>query len=450
MKISHLVLREISHRRMSFGLGLLAVVVAAASLVGTQTMLTADQVATRQILDVRQEEVREAVEAREEEVQQAGAELEDFVRKQMKGLGFNILILPEKQDLSELHLNGSLSATMPEEYVDRLAESKIVTINHLLPAVTQRVHWKEKDIEVVLHGTRGEVPIMHRGLKKPLLDAVAPGQMVIGHSIHSELNLQVGDQLTFMGQEFTVSKLHPERGSSDDVTVWIDLKLAQELLGLQNLVHAILALECECAGDRIGQIRSEIQGILPGTQVVERFSRALARAETRAKAKQAAESALENEKESGATLIAQETESRRELEQQHARSAEIVVPLIIVCCGGIVGLLAFVNARQRRQEVGILRALGLRTNQIMGVFLGKAALIGMVGGLIGSAVGLAIGVATMTDVPGLQSNSVVQSGEVLATVALTPLMTLLLAATASWIAALFAARQDAAMVLQGD
>ena len=83
----------------------------------------------------------------------------------------------------------------------------------------QRVHWPERDIDVVLYGTRGEVPVMHRGLKKPMLDAVAPGQMVVGYEVHTKLGLAQGDQVTLMGREFTVSKLHPQRGSTDDVTV---------------------------------------------------------------------------------------------------------------------------------------------------------------------------------------------------------------------------------------
>ena len=145
---------------------------------------------------------------------------------------------------------------MPESYVDKLANSDIVTVNHLLPSVTRRIAWPEQDRDVILVGTRGEVPIMHRGLKKPMLEAVAPGKIVVGYDIHKDLGLSEGDTLALMGREFTVSTLHPQRGSEDDVTMWIDLKQAQQMLGLENLIHAILALECECAGDRISVVRA--------------------------------------------------------------------------------------------------------------------------------------------------------------------------------------------------
>ncbi|MCA9109972.1 MAG: hypothetical protein KDA52_08505, partial [Planctomycetaceae bacterium] len=141
MSVWRLMLREILHRKLNFGLGVLSVAIAIACLVGAQSLLQADRVITQHILSERQAEVETAVAEKQAEVEKAGAELQDAMRKHMLGLGFNVLILPEGQDLSELHLNGSLSATMPEHYVTQLAESKIVTVNHLLPSVTRRIHW---------------------------------------------------------------------------------------------------------------------------------------------------------------------------------------------------------------------------------------------------------------------------------------------------------------------
>lgn len=452
MNLWQLISREILHRKLNFLLGVLAVMVASACLVGAQTLMTRDRIVTGQILSAKEEQVQAAVAAKQQEVEKAGAELEDAIRKHMKGLGFNVLILPEDQDLGELHLNGTLSATMPEEYVERLANSDIITVNHLLPSVMKRVEWTEKEMDVILYGTRGEVPIMHRDLKKPLLDAVAPGNMVVGHTVHTKLGLAEGDTVEFMGREFTVSKLHPERGSTDDVTIWIDLKLAQELLSMQNLVHAILALECECAGDRIAQIRAEISGILPGTQVIERYSQALARAEARAKAKEVAEAALIREQKAGEETLAREREGRYQIEAQHASLAGVIVPLVLIGAAGLIGFLAYANARQRREEIGILRAIGVRTSQIVLLFLGKAVILGVLGGIIGVGLGVWVGVhAGETSAAAPQFEQLVSASPGLwMTLASTPLLAVALAAIASWTAAIFAARQDAAIVLQGE
>ncbi|MDP6208857.1 MAG: hypothetical protein QGG01_11140, partial [Roseibacillus sp.] len=249
-----MIWREIAFRKLNFGLALFSVSAAVACLVGTLTLLQADERRTDRLLAEK-----------EAEVAKAGAGLEDAIRRITKGLGFNVIILPEDQNLNEMHLEGSLSKQMPEEYVHRLAKSKIVTVNHLLPTVMKKLTWPETGLSVVLYGIRGEVPLQHRDLKKPLLDTVPEGTMNIGHHVSQKLGLRQGDETVLLDQKFSVGKVHGERGNIDDGTVWINLAKAQELLGMQNLIHAIQALECHCAGDRISQIRAEIAGILPGT-----------------------------------------------------------------------------------------------------------------------------------------------------------------------------------------
>lgn len=457
MTLTHLIFREITHRKVNFLLAVMAVAVAALAIVAADLVVRRDAEVTRRIMTEKQSATEAAIEEKVKAVAAAGADLENAIRLQMKGLGFNVLILPETQDAAELHLKGSLTETMPESYAEKLAESKIMTINHLLPTVLKQLRWPEQDIDVVLYGTRGEVPLMHRDMKKPVLDAVKPGQMVVGHAVHTKLGLEVGQKVKFMDREFTISKLHPERGSSDDVTLWIDLGQAQEILGMQNLVHAILALECECAGDRIAQIRAEISGILPGTQVIERYSQALARAESRTKAKEVAEASLAAEKLAGEATLARELASRTRLQRGHQQMANFVLPLVLTLAAVAVGLLAYLNVRYRREEIGILRALGLRTRQVLIVFLGKAALSGVIGGVVGVVLGIGAGavLGRLLDRTEVASSvglteAMIASPGLFVTLMLTPVLAVVLSTLSSWLAATMAASQDAAVVLQGE
>jgi hypothetical protein len=401
MKIWGMIWREIAFRKFNFVLALLSVSVAVACLIGTLTLLRTDKA----------------------EVAKAGAGLEDAVRKITKGLGFNVIILPEDQDLNEMHLEGSLNKQMPEEYAHRLAESKIVTINHLLPTIMKKLTWPETGLPIVLYGTRGEIPIQHRDPKKPLLDTVPKGTMIIGHHVSQKLGLKEGDETTLLGHKFSLGKVHGERGNIDDATVWINLTEAQELLGMQNLIHAIQALECHCAGDRISQIRVEIEGILPGTQVLERGPPALARAEARDQARQSAEDASK----------------RRET------FAAVLAPLIWVGAAVWIGFLMLGNVRERRAEVGILRAIGFRSSQILLLFLGKAFLFGILGTLLGFVVGALAGASLGERTAGWES---LKNPEVPIHFVLALGLAVALSVFASWIPALSAARQDPALVLQ--
>lgn len=427
MTVHKLVISEIALRKGNFALAMLSVCVAVGSLIGTLTLLRVDQADTDELL-----KQKEAL------VEKAGAELEDAMRKITKGLGFNVVILPENQDLNEMNLEGSLSQSMPESYVDRLAQSDIVTVNHLLPTVIKKLIWPETKLPVIVYGTRGEVPIQHRDLKKPLLDAVPRGKMIVGYEVSQQLELSEGDDVVLLGADFSVIKTHSQRGTVDDSTVWINLAQAQELFGMQNLVHAIQALECHCAGDRITEIRKEIAAILPGTQVIERGAPALARAEARNTAKETAEANLEREKR-----------GRAALRGQRERFAAIMVPVILLASAMWIGFLAFGNVRDRREEIGVLRALGYRTRQILGLFLGKSLLVAVIGALIGYGggylVGLGVGTENQELGHGLMAEFFAPTDLLIAL-----LMAVFISAAGSWVPAIMAARQDPALILQRD
>ncbi|MBM78992.1 MAG: hypothetical protein CMJ78_00160 [Planctomycetaceae bacterium] len=446
MSVWHLVLNEIKHRKLNFFLAALSVTVAVGTLVGAMTLLRADEIQTQSILDDKKRQLEKTVAKHEQETAEAGKKLEDDYRKITKGLGFNILILPEEQDLNEMYVDGDLSKSMPEQLVTKLAESGIVTVNHLLPIVTRKIEWPEINRSVILTGTRGEVPLAHRDPKKPLQDLIPAGTMHVGFALHTKMKWKKGDKVTLLGKEFEVTNLKPEQGDTDDGTIWINLAEAQELLKMQNLVNAILALECNCATiDRIGEIREDIEEILPGTYVVEKGSSALARAEARMRAKKSAQDSLKKAKADGEAAIAQEKTSRLEIRKQRENLAALLVPLNLIGCAIWIGFLTFGNVRNRASEIGILRAIGLRSQQILSLFLSKSLIIGIAGGGIGYAIGLFIGVVC-GDLPDVNTatSQLFSINLVLASLVLAPV----LASISSWLPALMAARQDPALVLQ--
>jgi len=237
MTVWQLVLKEIYRRKINFLTGLLSVIIAIAAFISAATSLAIHDIQTREIIEAKQIETENRMK-----------ELEDDFRVIMKKLGFNLLILPEDQNLADLYADDFASKYMPEEYVNKLSGSKIMTIRHLLPSLQQRIFWDKGQRKIILIGTRGEVPILHRDPKEPILVPVPKGAAVVGYELHISNNLSVGDKIKILGQSFTVSQCNEERGNKDDITVWIDLNQAQSLLNRPNQINAILALKCHCAG----------------------------------------------------------------------------------------------------------------------------------------------------------------------------------------------------------
>ena len=412
MKLSRLILREIGYRKLNFALGVFAAAFAVSCLIAQMTMLRRFNQSTEQI-----------VAAKEAETQKRLATLEDDYRKLTLKMGFNILILPKDQNLADLYSDDFAAKTMPEEYATRLASSRVATINHILPSLQQKVKWTEKERTILLMGVRGEV-YMQSAKQKPLLQPVAAGSMILGHELATSLQLKVGDQTTLLGRLFKVAVINPERGNKDDITVWINLAEAQALLNKPGQINAILALDCTCdLLDRLTRIRAEISGILPDTQVIEFASQSIARAEARQRAGAEATAALEQEKI-----------NREKLRVEHEAYAAVLVPITLLGAAVWIGFLAFSNVRERSIEIGILRALGLRSWQVLVLFLSRALLTGFLGAALGFAGGILVAWPAL---PAVQ----------LRWLPVVLLASPLLAVLASWLPALIASQQDPATIL---
>ncbi len=418
MSAWRLILQEIRGRKQNFISGLISVILATAVLTGALTSLKLYDIRTQQIID------KKIV-----ETEQRMALLQDDYRKIMKKLGFNLLILPQEQQVSDLYLEEFSSHTMPESYVDTLAASEIMSIRHLLPSLQQKLFWPEQKRTIILIGTRGEVPLLHRDPKEPILVAVPHGEAVIGYSLAQSLQIEPGDKIQLLGQSFVVGRCNEERGSRDDITLWIDLQQAQEMLNKTNQINAILALKCHCAGNEIAEIREQVRNILPGVKVIEQGSKVVTRAEARDRASREAREA-----------IAAEKLNRAKLRQQQQDLFAILVPVVFIGSGIWIALLFLANVRERKSEVGIFTAMGVKSRQIVFLFLGKALIMGAIGALAGYFIGVLIPPILHEPFMSPTWNGVhLMSAFLLA---------LILAGVASWIPAYLASLQDPAAVLR--
>jgi len=419
MSLWHLVFREIFHRKLNFLLCVCSVAVAAACLTASATLLRAHDIRGTQILSAKEAETKVEMD-----------KLEDDYRKITLKLGFNVLILPKGQSLADLYNSDYSTKYMPEEYVTRLAASDVASIQHLLPVLQEKIKWPERERTIILVGTRGEVPKKMGGPTKAMLNPVQPGSIILGYELYKSLKINKGDKIDFMGRPLTVADCYEERGTKDDITAWMNLKEAQQLLGKEGQLNGIFALECVCAADSLAKVREDIARVLPDTQVIEFASQTLARAEARQRAATAAKQSIDSEKK-----------HRLKLRNESEEFAAVLVPTMMIACGIWIAFLALSNVKERRAEIGILRAIGLRSRQISATFLGKAFLFGIAGGGLGWAVGYGIAVAWSKPL----SPAVLLDGRLLVECVV---ISLLLSLLASWIPAIVAAQQQPADILR--
>ncbi len=427
MNTWRLIQREIAHRTLSFATGTLLVAVAAGSLVAQFTLLRAHDLRTGEMLDEDERIARKRL-----------ADVENEMRKLTLKLGFNVRILPKDQNLADFYDKGFADKTMGEDLVHRLANSELLTsIRHLYPKLERKVEWPEQGRRtVILLGTHGEVPLKERlDRKKPIITLIPEGHVDVGHELSKSIGLKPKDKITFMGEEFIVRKCRPEQGTRADITVWMDLRKVQQLLKMPGRINEIQAVECKCAFADVEKVRAELRKILPGTDplVTMRDKQAYVR-------KQARVAAAKNRTDE----LAEKRASRDRQRRERKAFGAVLVPMLMIASAVWVGLLAFGNVRERSPEIGILRAIGLRSMQIFAVFMGRALLIGAAGACIGYVAGFVIGAA------GGRMANVSRAPELFSSWLLAVVLVAapLLAVLATWLPARAASRQDPALVLR--
>ena len=369
MRIFSWILREIFYRKATAFLFFSAVAAAVFLSTGSLSLLAVEEVKLE----------RHFARQRQLLADQMTRVWDDY-RKMTKDLGFNVLILPDSQEVADFYADNFASRYMPETYADSLAASPIVTVEHILPTLMQRVFWTEKKRSILVCGVRGELPRSRQPVaevkRAPIMPPVPPGSVVCGSELCADLSLHTGDTLTFLGRRFRVAQCHPERGNRDDITMWMELDSAQKLFGKEDLINGIMALECRCAADKqlpnLAKIRTDLAHRLPGTKVIEFMSQVIARAEARYAAVETREKALELEKKDATVRM----ERRRGFGMLFALAAAVTA-----CTGTII--LTFFNIRSRLKEAAMLQAMGFGTLRLFALFEGRIAVLGTAGTVIG-------------------------------------------------------------------
>ena len=275
-------------------------------------------------------------------------------RRITRDIGFNLRIIPDSTDMDFFWFNGYSDQSMQESNLTRLAtyENVFMTFNHLEARLQKR--WSAQGVNALLTGL--SQTIASDG-KKPMGYSIQNGELIIGARIASELEWKKGDVVSLGEGSYKIAEDLLESGTEEDIRIYCSLEDAQKLLGMPGEINEIQAIDCLCLTsdeNPLNILRSELGKVLPDAKVLQAKSIADARARQR---------------------------------QLLDRYFAYTTPFLVVACAIWIGALAAMNVRERRSEIGMLRALGHGSGKIAALFLGKAILIGALGAGLGFALG---------------------------------------------------------------
>ncbi len=183
----------------------------------------------------------------------------------------------------------------------------------------------------------------------------------LGQNLASELQLHPGARLALKyGDTADICDVSAIRsfGGSEDNQVFLELPAVQALLKLPGRV-------------------SLIQASVPGTpESVGRYIAALAKAIS----------------EADVHGIRQFTEAEAKIYDRISGVLTATVAIVLLLTGLCV-MAAMTNvAMERRNDVGLMKAIGGASRRVLRLFFAEAALLGLTGGLLGAAAGIALSV----------------------------------------------------------
>lgn len=275
-------------------------------------------------------------------------------RRLMLGLGRNLRIVSSATDLGDLYTRGWTDTLLDEASVHTLARAEGLSYNHLSARLDRPI--RIGDDEWILTGLSPDYTTPGKA-QRPMGFAIEPGTVHLGYRVAHTLGAARGDEIEILGRKFSVATaLSAESGSIDDLRIFARLDEVQALTGLSGRISEIEALDCsspaclESGVDPAVTLEGEVRGVLPDARVIVKRSLL----ETRARQRRLVESV-----------------------------AAWGIPLLVGVASLWIAALTLLNVRERRSEIGVLRALGRTRRFIALVFLLRAAAIGLVGAVTG-------------------------------------------------------------------
>jgi putative ABC transport system permease protein len=322
---------------------------------------------------------------------------EKAVAIQLDNLGANILVLPQTTTIDNYYAADINAPEMPEDYVDRVTSSTIKGVDNMSPKLSSRM--EIEGYSFVLTGIlpRNELaskPIWQTAgfsdpglqaacdpnnimntshgyederLQRKVIDSLGEYDCLAGSDAALKLNLKEGSQIKIKGTEFKVASILPQTGTVDDGRIFVHLHTAQKILGKEGVINAIEIMGC-CSAITEGLL-GNLRNILPDTKI---------------------------------TTINHIVQTQVKTNQTMAKFSVIFLIIIILVGGISIDNYMWSNVEERKKEIGSLLAIGASPKNIYYIFLGKALILGLIGGIAGYLLGTLAGMILGPQIAGVK------------------------------------------------
>ena len=300
------------------------------------------------------------------------------INHKMERYGANILILPKTEDLQLSYGGINLGGVSFDVEQIRQADLQRLTgiknaANIAATGPTLLGVVSVNNQKVLLAG----IDMNSADILKPwwTLSGKRPGDngLLAGAQTARVLNLTIGQDVDINGHAMPVVGILGATGSQDDDLLFAALSTAQRILGKQGQI-SMVEVAALCNACPVDDMVQQISGVLPDAKVM---------------------------------AIQQVVKGR--MDTLHRFSAfSVGMSAVVILVGSLVVLTTMMSSvRERKEEIGIFRAMGFRKSHVMGIIFSEAAMISGPAGLIGYLAGTGATFLAVRFFSGLEHASVI-------------------------------------------
>jgi putative ABC transport system permease protein len=279
---------------------------------------------------------------------------------EFRAFGPNVLVLP--QNSSQFR-----TETLPETIVHSvpvsLSTGRVVVTSRLYVVARLSPTGPGESFSAVVAGSNplafltGGVRSLRNLSPAPVAPPITGHECVLGTNVARQLNAQQDADFTLTNADrrdtCRVASFYQTGGPEDD-RVTIGLRAAQRLANLPGRISAI-ELTVPGTPSEVQTYIRDLQGVLPDADV---------------------------------RPVRQFTEAQAKIYSRISGLLTATVGIVLVLTGLCV-MAAMTNvAMERRNDVGLMKAIGGSVRRVLRLFLAEAALLGLAGGMIGAAAGI--------------------------------------------------------------
>lgn len=293
-------------------------------------------------------------------------------------MGYTIRILSQNQPLNDFYSSGFGGEYISEKVLDTLMTLFSKEIRCALPVMQIKAQWSPVNRSVLFSGLGTSRSFTEYELPSSI-PKVSEGCIALGFELPTYPEAIKGSNVQIKGKRFTITSCEGQRGSLDDITVWMRLNDLQKTFSIFSKISEIRVWPVLDTAHSISGLASRIESSIKSCKVICISAPSVMQVKARETAAAIAKETIATEKKANQIIFL-----------KHKKYLLVFSIVSVLACSVWISILVLQNVSVRQEELMILRVIGYPDISIVKMLGARGFFLGFCGTSLGLMSGFLI------------------------------------------------------------